>query len=253
MAGRVTGTGGASGAAFYISRQFKHCGLQVDVDSFSCGDRVGHNVTGFLLKPGAAGYVVVMAHYDGAGSKCSGADSNASGVAALLALARARDFSKLGYNVIFAALDGHYDKNAGARRLWSQLAGNGIGRRQIALVVNLDILGSTLSPPQKNKKDFLIVLGGDRFADLIYDCNYDTRLRLYTDYYGSEQFTRLFYRKASDHCIFLDNGVPCLMFTSGITMNTNRDTDTSETLDYEVFARRVALAGRVLESFKDYK
>ena len=38
------------------------------------------------------------------------------------------------------------------------------------------------------------------------------------------------------------------MFTSGITMNTNREGDTSDTLDYVIFARRVDLISNWLES-----
>ena len=38
-----------------------------------------------------------------------------------------------------------------------------------------------------------------------------------------------------------------LMFTSGITLNTNRPDDTASTLDYEVFSRRVEFIARFLE------
>ncbi|MBR5924737.1 MAG: hypothetical protein IKZ60_04685, partial [Bacteroidales bacterium] len=73
-------------------------------------------------------------------------------------------------------------------------------------------------------------------------------LHLYYNYYGSRSFTDLFYRKVSDHKFFLDRGIPVLMFTSGITMNTNREGDKSETLDYPVFAKRVWLILSWLEN-----
>ena len=247
--GRVTGSREAADAAFYIARQMRSCGLDVRVDSFLSGEKVGHNVEGLLLKPGCEKYVIVMAHYDGAGSKCPGADSNVSGVAALLALARGRDYSKLESNVIYVALDGHYDNSAGAARLLRSLEERGIKTRQISLVVNLDILGSTLVPPHKGAKNYLIALGADRRQELMSRCNFDIWMFVYTDYYGSRSFTDLFYRKASDHCPFLQKGVPCVMFTSGITLNTNRPSDTASELDYEVFCKRVRYINRWLENY----
>ena len=41
--------------------------------------------------------------------------------------------------------------------------------------------------------------------------------------------------------MFIDNKIPAVLFTSGITMNTNRTRDTAETLDYEVFKKRIYL------------
>jgi hypothetical protein len=38
------------------------------------------------------------------------------------------------------------------------------------------------------------------------------------------------------------------MFTSGITLNTNREGDTFESLDYSVFADRVDLISRLLQA-----
>lgn len=245
--GRVTGSRGLTDAAFYVARQFKACGLQVSFNSFRCSGSVGHDVQGFMMRPGASRYIIVMAHMDGAGTVSPGADSNASGVAAMLELARNRNFGKLSHNIIYVALDGHYDGLAGANAFWEDLAARGIGPRQIAMVINLDILGSDLFPPQKGWRQYVIALGGARYENSLQGCNSGLELRMYFDYYDSRSFTDIFYRKSSDHRIFLEHSVPCVMFTSGITMNTNKASDRPETLNYPLLARRVQLIGRWME------
>ena len=59
-------------------------------------------------------------------------------------------------------------------------------------------------------------------------------------YYGSRNFTQMFYR-LSDQRTFIDNGIPAVLFTSGITMNTNKTRDTEDTIDYEILQKRIFL------------
>ena len=66
-------------------------------------------------------------------------------------------------------------------------------------------------------------------------------LELAYDYYGSKDFTNLFYRRISDQVVFLNNGIPAVMFTSGITMLNNKPEDTAEKLDYVVMRKRIQL------------
>ena len=117
--GRASGTPGSIHAQSAIARQFAAYGLQPAGGSFFHGFRTlsgqpAHNVVGFLPGSGTR-YVVVAAHYDHigtlAGNLYPGADSNASGVASLLALAQMfRHLKDLGktyaHTIIFVALDG---------------------------------------------------------------------------------------------------------------------------------------------------
>ena len=66
-------------------------------------------------------------------------------------------------------------------------------------------------------------------------------LELGFDYYGSKDFTRLFYRRISDQRVFLDHNIPAVMFTSGITLLNNKPADTPDSLDYEVLKDRIRL------------
>ena len=247
-AGRGTGTRGAVEASAYIFKRMKEEGLTPSYQTFNCGGTVCRNVIaeipGMLERP-----LVVMAYYDGIGigpdGYYPGADSNASAVAALLELgSRLSGGGK--YKVVIAALDAHSISMAGAAQLCERYS-----RPSPALVVNLDILGSTLSPVFKLCPDYLLCLGGERYSTALYAANNSgPGLHLSFDYYGSANFTRLFYRSVSDQRFFLERGVPCLMFTSGISFNTNRLSDTFETLDFEILSRRVDLIGIFLENFQ---
>jgi hypothetical protein len=65
-------------------------------------------------------------------------------------------------------------------------------------------------------------------------------------YYGSKNFTRMFYR-LSDQRVFVDNGIPAVFFTSGITMNTNKTRDNAQTIDTEILRKRIFLMYHWLE------
>ena len=242
---RPTGSAGAQDAAFYIIRRMREAGLKnVAVSGFKASERTAHNITG-LLGTGGRDCIVVMASYDGIGAsgerKFPGADANASGVAALLRLAGNLKAADLGCDVIFAALDGHNEGRSGAEALYEELRG-----RKIRMVVNLDTIGSILAPPQKYWKNYLICLGGARYEKSILSCNSGLELHLYFDYYGSRSFTDLFYRKIGDQAPFVAAGVPAVMFTSGITGNTNKSSDVASTLNYGVLERRTELIRRWL-------
>ena len=259
--GRRFGTRGAVDAAFFVEHEFHRMGLKTSVDHFRAAGKVGHNVIGVRECPGASKYIVLMANFDGVGQYGSqvypGADANASGVAAMLSLASSfTSPSQAGrysgtpkYNLIFAALDGHNESSAGAVELLAWLSAKGIPLSSIALVVNLDTMGSNLAPPQRYWKDYLIVLGGAKYEKSIASCNDGLGLHLYYDYYDSRSFTDMFYRRVGDQAVFVKHGVPAVMVTSGITMRTNKPNDDPASLSFDLLERRTELIRRWLLRF----
>ena len=264
-AGRASGTPGSLHAQSAIARQFAAYGLKPAGSSYFHGFRTlsggpAHNVVGFL--PGFGNrYVVVAAHYDHigtlAGSLYPGADSNASGVASLLTLAQMfQHLKELGktysHTIIFVALDGKEQSLSGSFHLWNEIAGGLIrdpytGRtvtpKDIDRMVNIDQVGGTEAPLHSRRPDYLMMLcepeNGRRDALLIANQSPEVSLDLGFDYYGSKDFTRVFYRTISDQKPFLDNGIPSVMFTSGITLRNNKVTDNADSLDYGILRRRV--------------
>jgi hypothetical protein len=270
--GRGFATPGGVEAGFWINREFERIGLMKFGQSYGMtvpdgNGRAGHNIIGML--PGSKyftrdRYVIVGAHYDHMGElgqrMYPGADANASGTVAMLNLAEMlkalRDYGESrNYNVIFVAFDGKEHNMAGSTAFWEMIkngeladpqTGKAITREKISLMVNIDQIGSTLSPLKSGRKDYMIMLGTESLKPnkrgLLHSCNKDYGIDLDLDltYYGSPDFTRIFYR-LSDQKIFIDNGIPAVLFTSGITMNTNKTWDTPGSLDMEVMKKRIFL------------
>ena len=138
LGGRLTGTAGADSAAAYVARRFAQVGLQPPpggwfqpftvskdapaVQHANLGDLNGKNVIGIL--PGRDPVlrnetVIIGAHYDhlglggfgaldpdSAGRVHNGADDNASGTAALFAIAQRLRAAPLARTVVFIAFSG---------------------------------------------------------------------------------------------------------------------------------------------------
>lgn len=248
MKGRATGEAGGQNAVFHIFRNFREAGLWTRVQSFEADGKQGHNVIGFT--PGYfEDWIVVSAYFDGLGTvngkSYPGADSNASGVAALLSLARQwpRNLGKTG--IIYVAFDGHNVNMSGSEAFVKYLEQEGYPVRMAA---NMDIIGSTQSPVKEDRPDYLIILGSPGTNYQFFRCNIGIDLHLSYDYYGSARFTELFYKSMSDQKWFVQKKIPAVMFTSGITMDTNKMTDTPDKLDYEIMAKRVRLIERWIKS-----
>lgn len=265
MGGRRTGTEGGIKAAAWLDAEFRSIGLEplsgAWMHGFVTSDGLARNIMGIV--PGSQSrYVIVMAHYDNlgylGGTFYPGADSNASGVAALLQLARMAKKMKecrkeYSSGIIFVALDAKEKNRLGAAHLWEQLnggrlldpaTGSAITPSQISLAVNLDQLGTGDAPITKGNTRYLMMLSGaDGRRDILNSVNRSAGFgfELAYDYYGSKDFTNLFYRRVSDQSVFLEHGISSVMFTSGITLLNNKPGDTPETLDYELLASRTRL------------
>ncbi|MBR5299887.1 MAG: M28 family peptidase [Bacteroidales bacterium] len=270
--GRGTGTAGSVEASSWIVRKFEQIGLHKMGDTWTQSfvtenGVIGRNVTGMLQgssKEMNDRYIIIGAHYDHLGILDGkiyyGADSNASGTVAMTSLAEMLATTRsIGrnyrHNIIFVGFDGKEMSMAGSQAMWDliksgqlkdPLSGKPITKDKIAFMVNIDQIGSTLEPINKDRKDFIIMLGGSSFRhsydNLLVNVNemYDINLDLGFTYYGSENFTKMFYR-LSDQRIFVDNKIPAILFTSGITMNTNKTKDRIETLDMDVLQKRIYL------------
>lgn len=264
--GRAFGTVGGTKAAFCILDRFKGNNLKPCVSSFSLSEaRVGRNVIAYLKGAPTSsgrprGIVIIAAKYDGIGMLDGvlypGADSNASGVTALMTLSDmfaevVKNGRKYPFDILFVAVDGGQAGNAGSKALYEAFrqgevrdpdTGEALKFSRVELFVNLDILGSTLSPLKSGREDFLMMLSDAELEQnklALVNRNYGFNLELAYDYYGSASFTRMFFRRIGTQSVFLENGVSSVMFTSGITMRTNKVSDTPDSLNYEIFRKRL--------------
>ena len=268
--GGMRGTHGTHGTHGTDGMRGTGGGSALKNDDEGCRGAVGRNIIGFLPGKNTSGkdkYVIIAAHYDSHGvidgNLYPGADSNASGVVAMLNLAvmfgkmkeLGRDYGK---NLIFVATDAKERNSAGAEALMAEIrsgslrnpsSGEAITMDKIYATVVLDIIGSTLEPIHKGRNDFLIMLSGGQFTFDLTRANEGPGLGLdiATNYYGSQSFTEMFHRRFGDQKVFTQNGLTCAVFTSGITMLTNKTSDTAGTLDYEILRKRIFLIFHWLE------
>jgi len=155
MQGRLIGSPGGIKARGYIVERFKAIGLDPFSGSYlqpvvltldgrgGRGEQHGANVVGRIRGlPQPALHIVVSAHYDHVGVRggqiYNGADDNASGTAALMALAA--DFKQRppAHSIIFAAFDGEEEGLVGSREFVQPPP---VELAAIAVNVNLDMIG----------------------------------------------------------------------------------------------------------------
>ena len=263
MKGRAMGTEGNALARDYIIDKFMEYGVRkrgiLYEQDFICKGKKGVNIIGEIESAEAGGdYIIICAHYDHLGEIDSriypGADDNASGVAAMLELAKV--FGKMKNagmgvksNLIFIAFDGKEAGLAGSRHFAGRLK---IHPKRIKCVLNIDQIGTASSPPHGNR-EYILVMGIDAVQKWMKErlelCNSLSDLNLDIDYtyYGSKKFYDIFYR-LSDHYPFTSLVIPSLLFTCGIDSNTYKVTDTPDKIDYNVLTKRIRLIYRFIFS-----
>ncbi|MDO8295140.1 MAG: M28 family peptidase [Caulobacter sp.] len=164
MGGRGIGTEGSARARAYIEGRLRETGLAVTEQPFvftrkADGKEVrGVNLIARIDGTRAGGKaIVVSAHYDHLGTRggviFNGADDNASGVAALLAVAEAFQTAPPAHTLFLVALDGEEVGLRGARAF---VDAPPVPLADIGLNVNFDMLS-------KNARGELYVSGGAPF------------------------------------------------------------------------------------------
>lgn len=152
LGGRRTGSAGSLKAQAFLQGRFAALGLKPFGASYAQPFSFTANKT---LYPSAVNYIghiagtvqperfiVVSAHYDHLGEKGGklhpGADDNASGVAAMLAIAQWFKAHPPRHTIVFAAFDGEEQGLQGARAFMASLP---FPQAQLALNLNLDMVG----------------------------------------------------------------------------------------------------------------
>ena len=263
LQGRETGSTGGSQATQYINRMFDESGLRPlgtanpyryngsYIQGFVCPTgQKGRNVIGWIPATGKESneYIIISAHYDHLGVidgvLYPGADSNASGVAALLSLAKAfsaatNDGHGLSRNLIFVAYDAKEFSMTGARIFALSL---GIPAGQVVLNLNLDQMGTTLAPPGESSK-YMLILGAEKVPEHIIrsmnntNAYYNTGLELDYSFYRSPEFAEIFFTMTEQYFLSLQN-IPSLLVTSGVNDHTYKPRDTPDIIDLPVLELR---------------
>jgi Zn-dependent M28 family amino/carboxypeptidase len=243
MEGRLAGTPGSAKAREYILGRFKAAKLTpADGKSFEqpftfrgargASDRPGVNLVAMVRgrrEPGR--FIVVTAHYDHLGvvkgQVFNGADDNASGVAAMLAVAARLAAEPPDHSIIFAALDAEELGLHGARAFVSAPP---VAKNAMVVNVNLDMVG-------RDAKNLLFAAGTSHYPFLKPYLEKVAQppvvLRFGHDVAGSKEDD---WTRDSDHFPFHEAVIPFVYFGVEDEAQHHKATDDAETITREFFA-----------------
>ena len=208
----------------------------------------GRNVIG-MLKGTSDTSIYITAHYDHMGTDgrfyFRGADDNASGVASMLELARLfSGIPELKYNLIFLATTGEEVGELGAKY---QVRREDFEPGKVLVNLNMDMVGR-IDSQHIGKGAYLYSLGTDTQPKLaalfekvdqrVPECSFD-----YT-FNNSHDLTGYYMR--SDQYLFYEQGIPAVMFFSGLHKDYHKPTDTPEKINYPLLQNRIFLVSQVI-------
>jgi Zn-dependent M28 family amino/carboxypeptidase len=238
LRGRATGSEGAAAAAAYLIAAFEAAGLDPVGGDFrhefswtqqgETEKRVGVNVLGSLGGADRAErYIVLSAHYDHVGVRngeiYNGADDNASGTVALLAIARALRDHPLRNTVLVSAFDG---EEVGLQGATAFVNDPPVTLEAIEVDLNMDMVART---------DGLLWAGGAYHTPALRPilegvaARSPVTLRLGHDRPGAPE--GLDWSRSSDHAAFLGAGIPFVYLGVEDHIDYHRPTDDFENID----------------------
>jgi Zn-dependent M28 family amino/carboxypeptidase len=264
MEGRLVGTPGSARAREYLLKRFKESGIEPLGASYERpfsfqrrgggAERSGVNLVGMVRgRRDPARYIAITAHYDHLGIRngqvFNGADDNASGVAALLAVAARLSADKPDHSILFAAVDAEESGLHGARALLREPP---VPRESIVLNVNLDMVA-------RDVNNVLFAVGTSQYpflkpylADVarppvVLRFGHDTPPAPGTKPgSGEDDWTR-----DSDHFPFHEAGIPFVYFGVEDEEQHHKATDDAATVTKEFFvgaANTILAAVRKLDA-----
>jgi acetylornithine deacetylase/succinyl-diaminopimelate desuccinylase-like protein len=254
MAGRLVGSDGSGAARRYIVSRLQGLGIQVDTQTFEF-ERAGATVTGVNVAGTIRGRVgepgedvlVLTAHYDHLGVRegevFNGADDNASGTAALLAIAEALRDRPIQREVSLVFLDAEEGGLNGARAFVERVSRVMEVRDAVALNVNLDMVSRSESElwvagTYQNPALRRVVEAVPPADGVVLRFGHDG-----PEWTGSDNWSG-----ASDHAAFDRAGVPFLYFGVEDHPDYHRSTDDSERVDPAWYRASVETILRVVRA-----
>ena len=248
LEGRRTGSEGNRTARRLITERFAQAGLGELTAGFQMpftfarqgAEQAGVNVVGLCRGTQSADprAIVVSAHYDHVGGRNGetypGADDNASGTTALLALASVCKKAPWQHDVVFVAFDAEEQGLQGARAF---LASPPIAKNRIALNLNMDMVSRSAT------REIYIAGTGyhPRLRTLLEDVakRSDAVVRFGHDGTDGKK-GRDDWTQQSDHGVFHGAGIPFLYFGVEDHPDYHKPTDTIDKVNPAFFFHVVA-------------
>jgi Zn-dependent M28 family amino/carboxypeptidase len=196
-----------------------------------------------------APWIVLTAHYDHEGVRgdniYNGADDNASGTAAVMAIAKAfKKAQEAGEvftnNVLFLLVSGEEKGLLGSKYYVSDPL---IPLDNTMCNLNIDMIGRT-DKQHKLGDHYVYIIGSDRISTELHSVNEsmnDLYMGLDLDYtYNALDDPNKFYER-SDHYNFAKNGIPIIFYYNGTHEDYHKPTDTEDKIEYHLLVDRARL------------
>ena len=244
LKGRLAGSEGEKKAAEYISNNFKKLGLKTELQPFEYSVKLnphdensstpskGTNIIGYLDNK-AAKTIIIGAHYDHLGLNehhhstlmnsdgqiHNGADDNASGVTAVMELARmfSQNKTQEKVNYVFALFSAEEDGLIGSKKLAEDVKTK---YPNVVAMINMDMIG-------RLNQDKVLNVGGigssPIFKELIEKYK-PAGYNLALDESGTGP---------SDHTSFYLKDIPVLFFFTGTHEDYHKPSDDTEKINFE--------------------
>lgn len=266
MEGRKTGEAGQKRAANYIRNIYKNLEIEalpgtddyfqtVPSDAmkrmFSPKLNDSENVAAYIKgseKPDE--YVVISAHYDHVGIAngeiFNGGDDNGTGTTALLEMARMFKIAERNGNgpkrsVVFLHCTGEEYGLHGSRFFVNSKV---IPMEQIVANLNVDMIGRRDFTYEKNKKQYLYLVGSDKLSTELHDISEEMNkkyTKLHLDYtYNDDKHPEMIYYR-SDHYNFAKYNIPVIFYYSGEHADYHKSTDTVDKILFDEMLKRTQL------------
>ena len=181
--------------------------------------------------------IVISAHYDHVGMKDSttiynGADDNASGTVALLALARYFTTNQPDNNIIFAFFDAEEDGLQGAKHFMQSVV---VDSSFIKLNINMDMVG-------RGDKNEIYAVGTYFHPELKLYVKEAAKGKSIKVLFGRDDPSKkLNWINSSDHAPFHKAGVPFIYFGVDDHADYHKPTDTAEKIKAVFYLETIAM------------
>jgi len=264
MAGRQVDTPGGAKARAYVIEQFRQSGVKPFGDSYekpftfmggrgaNQAERHGVNVIGRIdgsSQP--ARYIVVSAHYDHVGVRnagtpneqiYNGADDNASGTAALFALAKYFSKHRPQHSIVIAAFDG---EESGLRGAYAFVREPPVEASAIVVDVNMDMIG-------RDPDDKLFAVGtllNPFLKPYLERVAAAAPVKLLFGHEDPSQKDVEDWTRDSDHWAFQQAKIPAVYLGVEDFAQHHKPTDDYETMTFDFYIRAAETAIRVVKEF----
>jgi Zn-dependent M28 family amino/carboxypeptidase len=221
-AGRGSRTPEAAATAAWIAAELRAAGYEPLLPSIDALTGQTNVVAEIGTRDAAT--VAIVAHYDHLGPGFPGADDNASGVAAALAVARDLRRHPVAGRVVFVFTGGEEVGLLGAR---AYAAAPTVPLAEIRAVYNLDMVGRRFFGAGGDDERELAGIGLPEHADLAdaaREAAASADLKLLV--LRADALVAFGQDGRSDDWVFRDRGIPAVHFSTGIAEDYHRGTDT---------------------------